>query len=87
MVGASEEDKRFLQILEEGANLLNGHYEFPLSFTGVDVQLPSNKLQAEKKLVSLKKKMARNNKFKDNYIKFMKELISKGYAKKSSKVA
>ena len=82
MVGASEEDKRFLQILEEGANLLNGHYEFPLSFTGVDVQLPSNKLQAEKKLVSLKKKMARNN-----YIKFMKELISKGYAKKSSKVA
>ena len=25
--------------------------------------------------------MARNNKFKDNYIKFMKELTSKGYAK------
>ena len=31
--------------------------------------------------------MARNNKFKDDYIKFMKELKSKEYAKESSKVA
>ena len=31
--------------------------------------------------------MARNNKFKDDYIEFMKELTSKGYAKESSKVA
>ena len=87
MVGASQEDKRFLQILEEGAKLVNGHYEIPLPFKRVDVQLPNNKVQAEKRLASLKKKMARNNKFKDDYIKFMKELTSKGYAKESSKVA
>ena len=31
--------------------------------------------------------MARNDKFKDDYIKFMKELTSKGYAKESSTVA
>ena len=31
--------------------------------------------------------MARTNTFKDDYIKFMKELTSKGYAKESSKVA
>ena len=31
--------------------------------------------------------MARNNKFKDDYIRFIKELTSKGYAKESSKVA
>ena len=64
----------FLQILEEGAKLVNDHYDIPLSFRRVDVQLPNNKVQAEKRLVSLKKKMARNNKFKDNHIKLMKEL-------------
>ena len=30
--------------------------------------------------------MGRNNKFKDDHMKFMKELTSKGYAKNSSKV-
>ena len=55
MVGASQEDKRFLQILEEGAKLVNGHYEIPLPFRRVDVQLPNNKVQAEKRLASLKK--------------------------------
>ena len=56
MVGASQEDKRFLQISEEGAKLVNGHYEIPLPFRRVDVQLPNNKVQAEKRLASLKKK-------------------------------
>ena len=86
-VGTSQEDERFLQILEEGAKLVNGHYEIPLPFRRVDIQLPNNKVQAEKRLASLKKKMARNNKFKDDYIEFVKELTSKGYAKESSKVA
>ena len=86
VIGASQKDKRFLQILEESAKLVNGHHEIPLPFRRIDVQLPNNKVQAnEKRLVSLK--MARNNKFKDDYIKFMKELASKGYAKESSKVA
>ena len=63
MVGASQEDKRFLQILEEGAKLVDGHYEISLPFRRVDVQLPNNKLQAEKRLASLKNKMTRNSKF------------------------
>ena len=73
MLGASQEDKRFLQILEEGAKLVNGHYcKIPQPSRRADVQLPNNKVQAEKRLASLKKKMSRNNKFKDDYIKFMK---------------
>ena len=32
MVGASQEDKKFFQILEEGAKLANGHFEIPLYF-------------------------------------------------------
>ena len=73
--------------MEEGAKLVNDHYEITLPFRRADVQLPNNKVQAEKRLASLKNKMARNNKFKDDYIKFMKELKSKEYAKESSKVA
>ena len=32
MVGASQEDKKFLQILEEGAKPVSGHYEIPYYF-------------------------------------------------------
>ena len=87
MVETLQEDKSFFEILEKGAKLVIGHYEILLPFRRVDVQLPVNKVQAEKRLASLKRKMARNNKSKDDYIKFMKELTSKGYAKESSKVA
>ena len=81
MVGGSQEDKSFLQILEEGTKFVKGHYEIPLPFRRVDVQLPNNEVQAEKRLASLKKEMARNNKFKDEYIKLMKELTSKDMLK------
>ena len=87
IIGASQEDKKFLQILEEGAKFVDGHYKIPLAFRRVDAQLPNNKPQAEKRLTSLKKKKkkkARNDKFKDDYITFMKELTSKGYAKEST---
>ena len=53
MVGTSQEDKKFLQILEEGVMVVDGHYEI----RRVDVRLPNNKLQTEKRLASLKKKM------------------------------
>ena len=93
IIGASQEDKKFLQILEEGAKIVDGHYKIPLAFRRVDAQLPNNKPQGEKRLTSLKKKKkkkkkkkeeARNDKFKDDYITFMKELTSKGYAKEST---
>ena len=45
IVGASQEDKRFLQILEKGAKLVDGYNEIPLQFRRVDFQLPNNKLQ------------------------------------------
>ena len=32
MVEVSQEDKRFLQIMEEDAKLVDGHYEFPLPY-------------------------------------------------------
>ena len=53
MVGTSQEDKKFLQILDEGVMDVDGHYEI----RRVDVRLPNNKLQTEKRLASLKKKM------------------------------
>ena len=56
IIGASQEDKKFLQILEEGAKFVDGHYKIPLAFRRVDAQLPNNKPQGEKRLTSLKKK-------------------------------
>ena len=74
-----------MKLVDVVAKLVDGHDEIPLPFRRVDVQL-SNKLQSEKSLASLKKKLTRSDKFKYDYIKFMKELTSKRYAKKSSTV-
>ena len=40
--------------MEEGAKLVNGHCEIRLPFRRVDVRLTSTKVQAEKRLASLK---------------------------------
>ena len=64
MKRASKEDKRLLLILKESTKLVDVSYKIPLPFRKLDAQLPNNKLQAEKRLASLKKKMARNNKLR-----------------------
>ena len=82
--GMSQEDKKFLSIVENGTKLVNGHYEIPLPFRNQDVNLPNNRIQAVKRFDSLQKRMARDKKYKDDYMKFMKDLISRGYAIETS---
>ena len=80
----SQEDKKFLQILDEGTRLKGGHYEILLSFRYEDVALLNSRVQAEKRFGYLQKKMSRNEKFREDYMKFMKDLLSKGYGKEST---
>jgi hypothetical protein len=42
--------------------------------------MPNNHLLAEHRLAHLKRKMARNQEFKDDYITFMNDTLSKGHA-------
>ena len=47
------------------------------------VDLPSNRYQARQRFSYLEKKFSKNDQFKEDYIRFMKDIIAKGYARKS----
>ena len=80
----SQQDMKFMEILDEGTKLKDGHYQIPLPFKQEDVRLPCNKYQAAQRLSYLKRKFYKNEKLKADYIRFMEEIIVKGYARKST---
>ena len=80
----SREDKKFMNILQDGTQPRNGHYQVPLPFRDSCVNLPNNRYQARQRFSYLDKKFSKNNQFKVDYIRFMKDIIAKGYARKSA---
>ena len=79
----SQEDLKLIHILNNGAEFVGGHYQIPLIFRYDEVIVQNIRSQAEKKLPCLEKKLSRNPQCKQDYMKFMKELILKGYARES----
>ena len=79
-----QEDLKFIDILKNGTELVGGHYQVPLPFRKDEVNLPNNRSQAEKTCASLKKRLSRNPQFKQDYVKFMDELVKKGYVREST---
>ena len=79
------EDVKFMKIMENGAKMVNKHYQIPLPFRNPTVQLPNNRYQAWQRLSHLQKRFNKNNEFEKDCVRFMEEIISKGYARKSSR--
>ena len=79
-----QEDLKLIQVLDNGTRPIDGHYEIPLPLRDDNVRFPNNRLQSEKRFTYLQRKMSRNHQFKDDYMKFMKELISTDYASEST---
>lgn len=76
----SQDDLFFLNILQDGIRKDGkGHYEMPLPFKKRPY-LPSNKQLATARLNHLKGKLLRNPTYKEQYIKFMDEVIERGDA-------
>ena len=69
-----QEDLKLIQILKNGAEFVGGHYQIPLIFRNDEVNVPKNRSQAEKIIACLERKLSRNPRFKQDYMKFMKEL-------------
>ena len=80
----SREDHKFMEILQEGAKLRNGDYQVPLQFKEPCIDLPNNRHQARQRFSYLEKKFSKNDQFREDYIRFMKDIIAKGYARKST---
>ena len=48
------------------------------------VNLSNNRYQGRQRFSYLEKKICKNDQFKEDYIKFMKDIIAKGYVRKST---
>lgn len=82
--GPSFEDKLFTQKVSSSLTFKDGHYCMDLPFRNESFQLPNNRSQAANRLVSLKRKMMKNEKFASDYRDFMSKMLDKGYAVKVS---
>ena len=72
----SQEDKKFLEIVNKGMKRTDdGHYKISLPFRSKDVHLPDNKEQVFQKACWLKRKLAKNKKFHEDYVNFMNDII------------
>ena len=76
----SQNDIKFLDIMNKGIHMSDGHYEMPLPFKDERPQLPNNKAQAWSRLVHLEKKFRHNIEYQKKYTEVMETLINKGYA-------
>ena len=82
----SQEDLKFLKIMEEGIRRAeNGHYEMPLPFKERPL-LPDNRSTALTRLEHLKRRFLKDVKYKEDYIKFMNEILSRGDAEEAPAV-
>ena len=72
-----------MEIFEKGTSLKDNRYVVPLPFRNPNSMVPNNKKQAIQRLMGLKRQFMKDNKFFQDYLKFMDNLLRKGYAKRS----
>ena len=80
----SREDQKLMEILQEGIKLRNGHYQVLFLSKDPCIDLPNNIYQARQKFSYFEKKFSKNDQFREDYIRFLKDIIAKGYARKST---
>lgn len=73
----SQEDKRFMAVIEEGIQRHNGHYVIPLPFRKSQLTMPNNRDQALKRAMWQRKKMLRDKNYGNDYVHLVNEMISK----------
>ena len=76
------DDRKFLDIIERETVKRNGHYVVPLPFRDQELVMPNNKQQAVKRLMALKTRFIRDNRFFLDYKKYINDLLEKGCARR-----
>ena len=79
----SQNDKQFLNLMDQKTIKVNGHYVVPLSLKLKDVNLRNNRVLALKGLKCLHRRFLKDNHFYETYKTFIADMIAKGYARKA----
>ena len=81
----SQEDRKFLTMMEDECRLVDEHCQLPLLLRNRDVVMPNNRAHALQRIASLKKRFSHDTVFQKEkeYIEFMNDIINKGYERKA----
>ena len=80
--GMSQEDKRALTIMEESAEIRDGHYQIAIPCKVFPPYLRNNKAVAQHRLSLLKKRLKRDPELHQKYALFVDDLFETGHARK-----
>ena len=80
--GISQVYKRAIAIMEESAELCDGHYEIALPWKVFPPDLHNNKKVAERRLELLKKRLVKDPELHQKYAVFMVDLFDQGYTRR-----
>ncbi|XP_015748663.1 PREDICTED: uncharacterized protein LOC107328444 [Acropora digitifera] len=75
-------ERLFIESVKKSVELKNGHYEIALPFKDVQRPVPNNRVQAEQRVVWLKKRLEKNPELLNDYKGFVQDIVTKGYAQK-----
>lgn len=78
----SQDDRRFMHLVSSSAKLVDVHYSLRLPLRNENTKMPNNRCMAQHRAENLKRKLKKNPDFHKDYIKFMRDIIDKGYAEK-----
>ncbi|XP_077971336.1 uncharacterized protein LOC120346540 [Styela clava] len=78
----SKEDKYALQLMEDSVEIVDGHYQLPLSWKPGCPDLPDNRSVAMKRLKYIERKLKSDPVLKKKYCDTMEKYISLGFAKR-----
>lgn len=81
-VEMSVEDGRFMDSVSMSVQLVDGHYSIGLPLKEVDVKFPNNRVIAVQRAENLRRKFIRSEEFYQDYVKFMNDMLERGYAEK-----
>ena len=79
----SQNDKQFLNLMDQKTINVNGCYVVPLSLKLKDVNLRNNRVLALKRLKHLDRRFLKDNHFYEMYKTLIPDIIAKGYARKA----
>ena len=80
-VKVSQQDRRFEKLMEEQmVQREDGHFIAPLPLKDPSFNFPNNRVMAEQRLLSLKRRMLSNQRLKEEYQTYMEDMLDRGYA-------
>ena len=82
-LGLPCDDLKFMNIVEDSITLCeDGHYQVSLPLRNPRLQMPVNRCQAERRALSLKRKLSKDVQFQEDYVAFLEDVIKEGFAEK-----